>query len=140
MKRKLRAALVGFAAALLVAQVIPMDRSSPPVESEVPASPEVKAVLQRSCYNCHSNQTEWPWYSRVAPVSWLLAHDVNEGRSLVNYSTWNRLSAVDQAKAVHESWEHVDEGEMPPWYYVPVHPEARLSDRDRELLRTWAEA
>jgi hypothetical protein len=109
------------------------------METEVPVGAELGAVLRRSCYDCHSNETAWPWYSRVAPVSWLLAHDVGEGREYVNYSTWNRLSEAQQAEAIHESWEHVDEGDMPPWYYVLMHREAGLSDADRELLRAWAQ-
>ena len=139
MKPIVKWGLGGLAAGLLMSQLIPVNRENPPVEDEVPVSTELAAVLRRSCYDCHSNETVWPWYSRVAPVSWLLAHDVREGREYVNYSTWNRLSKAQQAEAIHESWEHVEEGDMPPWYYLPIHPEARLSPADRDLLKARAQ-
>lgn len=127
--------LVGL---FVLIQFVPVDRTNPPVEGEVPAPPEVRQVLQRACYDCHSNETNWPWYSRVAPVSWLVVRDVRQGREHLNFSTWNRLSTREQVEALRESWEEVDEGEMPLWFYLPPHPEARLSARDRELLRNWA--
>ena len=140
MKRALRwtalAALVAFAAI----QLVPVDRSNPPVEDEVPAPAEVRAVLRRACYDCHSNETTWPWYSRIAPVSWLLAADVREGRKELNYSTWSRYDAKRQAKLLKESWEEVAEGEMPPSLYGPLHPDATLGEQDRAALKAWATA
>jgi hypothetical protein len=124
--------------ALVAAQLVSPERSNPPIEEEVPAPAPVKAVLRESCYDCHSNETVWPWYSRVAPVSWLVAHDVNEGRAIVNYSAWNELAPETQAEMIHESWEHVEEGDMPPWSYLRLHRDARLSESDREILREWA--
>ena len=140
MGRVLKWSGVILAVVFVIIQFIPVDRSNPPVEAEVPASPEVRQVLRRACYDCHSNETVWPWYSRVAPVSWLVARDVHEGREHLNFSTWNRISTQDQVEALHESWEEVAEGEMPLWLYLPPHPEARLTDRDRASLRSWAEA
>jgi hypothetical protein len=119
-------------------QLVPVERSNPPVEAEVPASAEIRSILRRACYDCHSNETEWPWYSRVAPVSWLVAHDVVEGREKLNFSTWNRLDTKKQVEALHESWEEVEEGEMPPWFYLPPHPDAELSPSDRAALREWS--
>ena len=84
------------------------------------------------------SRSSWPWYSRVAPVSFLVAHDVREGREHLNFSTWNRLSTTEQARAIHECWEEVEEGEMPLWFYTPLHPEARLSEEDLQLLEAWA--
>jgi Haem-binding domain len=75
---------------------------------------------------------------RVAPLSWVIAHDVNEGRAVLNFSTWNQLSPEKQAEAMKESWEEVAEGKMPTWYYVPLHPEARLSANDQSVLRGWS--
>lgn len=123
---------------LVAIQVIPVARTNPPVEEEVPAPAEVRDVLRRACYDCHSNETNWPWYGRVAPMSWLVVRDVNEGRAEMNYSAWNRLSAEKQKKRFRQSWELVDKGEMPLWFYMPLHPEAKLSDADRELLKGWA--
>jgi hypothetical protein len=130
--------ILALVIALVAIQLVPIDRTNPPVETEVPASAEVRSVLRRACYDCHSNETKWPWYTRIAPASWLIAKDTSEGREELNFSTWDRLSAGDQAEAIRKSWETVDEGEMPPWFYLPLHPEARLSADDRVLLRDWA--
>ena len=127
-----------LALAFLGMQLVPVERQNPPVETEVPASEKVRSILRRACYDCHSNETRWPWYSRIAPVSWLVAHDVHEGREELNFSTWNRLSTKKQVEALHESWEEVEEGEMPPWFYLPPHPDARLSAHDRAALRNWS--
>ena len=101
-------------------------------------SPEVKAVLRRACYDCHSYETVWPWYSRVAPLSWRLARDVREGRAELNFSTWNQYSTQAQVKKLHESWVYETEGQMPPGLYLQVHRDARLLAEDRALLRQWA--
>ena len=121
-----------------IIQLIPVDRSNPPVGADIPTSPAVKAILKRACYDCHSNETVWPWYSRVAPISWVVAWDVRKGREELNFSTWNRSGLEDRAKKVQESWEEVEEGEMPPWFYVLLHPEAQLAAEDRGVLRAWA--
>jgi len=138
MKTNLVRIVLAVVIALVGIQFIPVNRSNPPVEEEVPASLEVKAMLKRACYDCHSNETIWPGYSQVAPVSWLLAWDVGEGREELNFSTWNRYSQKKRGKIMKEIWEEVQEGEMPPWFYLPLHPDARLSDSDRSLLRAWA--
>lgn len=119
-------------------QFVPVDRSNPPVESEISTPPDVKIIVKRGCYNCHSNETVWPWYSQIAPVSWLLARDVYEGRAELNFSTWQRYSTTEQVKKLKKSWEEVQEGGMPPWYYLLVHRDAALSDADRQVLHTWA--
>jgi heme-binding protein len=133
--KKLFASLVIILAAI---QLVPLDRTNHPVETEVPATAEARAVLRRACYDCHSNETVWPWYSRIAPMSWLVAWDVFEGRKELNFSTWNRLTAEKRVKAMHECWKEVEEGEMPPWFYRLPHPEARLSAEDRSHLRAWS--
>jgi heme-binding protein len=136
--RILRWSVAGLCLGFIVIQFVPVNRANPPVEGDFRGPAEVVSVLQRACYDCHSNQTVWPWYSRIAPVSWVIVHDVNEGRAALNYSTWNQLSAEKQAEAINESWEEVAEGKMPTWYYVALHPEARLSANDHSVLRTWS--
>ncbi len=140
MKKMIFYAFVATVAALGLLQLIPVDHTNPPIEQDISTTPEIKSILKRACYDCHSNETVWPWYSRVAPVSWLVAWDVAEGREDLNFSTWNRYDSKQRAKQIRESWEEVEEGEMPPWFYVPLHPESRLSDRDRQVLRAWAGA
>jgi hypothetical protein len=132
---KISAAL---ACVLLLAQLIPVARENPPVESEVPAPDEVRRILRNACYDCHSHETRWPWYSRVAPISWLVAHDVSHAREHLNFSAWNRYDERERRKKLEEAWEEVEEGEMPLWYYVPFHAEARLGEDDERRLRAWA--
>ncbi len=124
--------------ALALAQLVPVERSNPPVETEVPAPTAVRAILERSCYDCHSLATRWPWYSRVAPVSWLVAYDVEHAREHMNFHTWNRYDADERREKLEELWEEVEKGAMPLWYYLPLHPRARLSEGDKEILRGWA--
>lgn len=138
MPRLIRRALVAVAAALVLAQLVPVARTNPPVAADVAAPPAVATVLRRACYDCHSNETVWPWYSRIAPVSWLVAHDVDEGRDELNFSAWAAYDAAARRKKLKKTVEEVAEGEMPPWYYVLMHREARLSPADEELLRGWA--
>ena len=123
---------------LVAIQLVPVDRTNPPVETEIPATVEERSILRRACYDCHSNETVWPWYSRIAPISWLIARDVHEGRAELNLSTWNRYTTKEQVKKLKESWDEVAEGEMPPWFYLPPHPDAQLSADDRTALRAWS--
>jgi len=138
MKKLIVMSGIVVAALFVVIQVVPIERINPSVESDIPTSPEVKSLLKRACYDCHSNETVWPWYSRVAPISWIVTKDVREGRADLNFSTWNRYSTKEQAKKLKESWEEVKEGKMPPWSYLAMHRMARLSPQDHELLRGWA--
>ncbi len=136
----MRRTLVALGVLFVAIQLVPVDRANPPVEEEVPATTEVRAVLRRACYDCHSHESTWPWYGYVAPVSWLVARDIDEAREHLNFSAWNRLSAEDRAEAFEEAWEEVESGEMPLWFYLPLHPEAKLTAEDRALLRAWSVA
>ena len=117
---------------VLVAQLVPYGRnhSNPPLVAE-PAwnSSMTRALAERACFDCHSNQTRWPWYSHVAPMSWFVQNHVDEGREVLNFSDWNRgnSEADEAAKTVRE-------GEMPPRSYLLLHPAARLTDAEREQL------
>jgi hypothetical protein len=134
----LKIAAFGLVLALGVAQVVPVDRSNPPVSADVGAPPEVRPILRRACYDCHSNETVWPSYAAVAPISWLVAHDVHEGRAELNFSRWSSYGDAARRKKLKETAEEVAEGEMPPWYYTLMHPEARLGAEDVATLRAWA--
>jgi len=138
MPRYLKRALWLVFVGLVVAQVFRIDRTNPPVQQDVAAPPEVDLILHRACYDCHSNETVWPGYSHVAPVSWLLARDVREGRRELNFSSWNTYDAKKKAKKLKETADEVAEGEMPPWYYVVAHRDAMLSPADTERVRAWA--
>jgi hypothetical protein len=121
----------------LVIQLIPVDRSNPPADAEITSPPEVVEILRNSCFDCHSNRTAWPWYSRVAPVSWFLSHDVSEAREEFNFSEWNAYPADTRAELKKEMREEVDEGEMPPWTYTLLHPGARLTPSRARRFRAW---
>lgn len=130
-----RNALIALALAvglLLVIQVVPYGRqhTNPPVTSE-PAwsTPETRALAERACFDCHSNETVWPWYSSIAPISWFVVHDVQEGRRALNFSDWG-----SRQQRLREISEVLQEGEMPPFYYVLQHPEAKLTAAERAQL------
>ena len=93
------------------------------------------SMIQRSCQDCHSYRTVWPWYSQVAPASWLLVKDVNEARRHLNFSEWATYPPRRAAHKLEEVCEMVFESkEMPLWFYVPLHPSGKLSDADRRTL------
>ena len=135
--RARRGALVAVAA-LVAIQLVPIDRDNPPVDQEVPASSEVHEILRRACYDCHSHEAKWPCYGYVAPVSWLLAYDIDHAREHVNFSAWGRYDQKQRRKKLEDIREVVEEDEMPPWFYRPLHPEADLSQADRDALQRWA--
>ena len=124
--------LAGLFVVALTIQAIPYghDHSNPPVRQEPAwASQEVRSLAVSSCFDCHSNQTHWPWYSNVAPASWLIQRDVDEGRQRLNFSEWDRPQ-----EGAEEAAEVVDEGDMPPSQYTLLHPGARLSSTERQTL------
>ena len=137
--RRWKALLLGIGLLALAIQVVPVDRENPPVTGEADSPTEVEAVLRRACYDCHSHETRWPWYGYVAPVSWLLEHDVKEGREHLNLSRWDAYAPGKRVRLFKEIREEVDLGAMPPWYYVSLHPSARLSPEDFSLLRRWVD-
>ena len=125
---------------LVVGQFFRPDRANPPVsadatfEAVAKPSPDVAAIVERSCYNCHSNTTEWPWYSGIAPISWFVANDVNGARAHMNLSQWNTLSAAKAKQKLMNACEEVQSGDMPPWDYLMMHKAAKLSDQDIKPL------
>lgn len=128
---------LGFIVILIGIQFFSVNKTNPPVTAEIDAPPEVMAIFKRACYNCHSNETKWPWYSNVAPVSWLVAGDVEEGRKHLNFSEWGDLTRNKIAHKKEDIWEEVNKGDMPLWKYTIMHSEARLSDKDKDIIRNW---
>ncbi len=137
MQSPLRLALLGIVVLFGVAQLVPVDRSNPPVVREAPITPEVRPVFEKACFDCHSHATRWPWYASVAPVSWLVAYDVSHGREELNFSRWPKRTKT-QLHKLEEMLELVNEDEMPLWYYLPLHPEAKLTDADKQEIEAWA--
>jgi cytochrome c551/c552 len=118
----------------LLIQLVPLpERGHNPAVIAEPKwdSPQTAALVKRACYDCHSNQTVWPWYSYVAPVSWLIYNDVIQGRHRLNFSEWN-----GQSRGAGEMVQAIREGEMPPFQYLPLHPSARLTSVEKQQLIT----
>lgn len=139
MKSKLlRNAALAVVAVFVGIQFVPVDRSNPVVTGDVGAEPEVDALLRAACYDCHSNETKWPAYAYVAPVSWLLNHHVKEGREELNFSAWQSLPTDRKDRKLEEIVELVEKHEMPLASYVRMHREARLSEESRGRIVEWA--
>ncbi len=98
---------------------------------------ETLALVQRACQNCHSQNTKWPSYSHIAPVSWLLTHDVQQARSHMNVSHWQDYSTDDRVRLLSAIGSATRNREMPPQRYLLLHPEARLSDGERQQIYGW---
>ena len=136
--------LIVVACLLVVAQFYRPAKTNPAIdpslalESHVQLDPKIAGILDRSCYDCHSNKTRWPWYANVAPVSWFVIDHVNEGRRDLNFSEWGRYSREDQKGHLGQLCELVTEGWMPLSSYTPLHPDAKLSDEDKKLICNWA--
>jgi hypothetical protein len=119
---------------LIGIQFIPVERTNPLVVYDIDAPANIKTVLKKACYDCHSNETEWAWYTEIAPLSFLTVKDVNEGREHLNFSEWgNYTNKLGQVK--DEIWEEVREEHMPPWMYRVVHSEAKLITRRKRYFK-----
>ena len=126
-------------------QFIRPARTNPPVDEartiqqHTQITSEVASILDRSCNDCHSNQTRWPWYSNIAPVSWFVADHVNEGRKELNFSDWAQYNAADQAGLLKQMCQEVKAGAMPLRSYLRLHWGAELSSEDKRTLCDWAQ-
>jgi mono/diheme cytochrome c family protein len=120
--------------AFLVIQLVPYGRNHQnPAVAQEPTwdSDQTRALAEVACFDCHSNETVWPWYSNIAPLSWLIQHDVEEGRQVLNFSEWGRGG---EGEELEELGEVIAEGIMPPGSYLPLHPSARLTATERDTL------
>ncbi len=137
--------LVALFAVFVIIQFIPANL--PPVVTEnsddliatANVPDDIAQKLKTSCYDCHSNETSYPWYSYVAPVSFLVSRDTREGRRKLNFSIWNNLSKVKKAKYLDNINDEVSEGEMPMEIYTYLHSGSKLSEKDREAIAAWAD-
>lgn len=139
----LKKLLVLVAVLFVAAQVVRPARSNPTVDpartlqATGRVTPEVSAILDRACRDCHSNETRWPWYSHVAPVSWLVANHVSDGRRRLSFSRWAEYDVPKRLDKLDEMCKEVREGGMPDSSYLLMHSEARLTDADKETLCAW---
>jgi hypothetical protein len=143
MYRLIRNAALVFLAVIVAIQMVRPARTNPPTDparaltARLPVTSEALAVMNRACRDCHSNDTTWPWYSNVAPVSWLVIDHVKSGRRHFNYSEWARYEPDKASKLLHDICEETRDGSMPMGSYTLVHRDARLSDRDVQALCSW---
>jgi len=140
LKKLLRIAVVAGVVIFIALQLVPVKGigSSPPERYALGAPPEVETIMRRACLDCHSNETRWPLYSRIAPGSWLMSRDVLKGRSHMNFSEWGDVDDEERQLDLENCWDKVEAGEMPPWFYIyPMHLGARLSDADKATLKAW---
>jgi hypothetical protein len=141
----LKKILLGLLLIFLISQFFPANL--PEVIKDNPADlltnndvpNEIEKMLRTSCYDCHSNETIYPWYSYVSPIKFLVSKDTRDGRKHLNFSDWETYEKGDKLEALDEIGEEVTEGEMPMKIYPITHPDAKLSDADRKAIATWAE-
>ena len=129
-------------AGLLLIQLIRIEVPEPPKatpQDEIQAPPKIMALLKRSCYDCHSNETKWPWYSEIAPISFEVKTHVKNGRNWLNFSIWNRYDEEKKQKLYKGIVKSID-WKMPPADYMWIHKEARLSPEDRKAIKEWAQS
>lgn len=150
MRQKFQWLLFGCAAPLLVLQMVPAPaaRTNPPViaahslRDQQTLPPEASRVLERACMNCHSNETKWPWYSRVAPMSWLVAKDVEKARRAMNFSDWSTRQGRKPETAI-AVWQaaclDLQKKRMPTEPYLLLHPEARISPQEAKDFCAWTQ-
>lgn len=143
MSKIIKRILLGLLAVFVVIQFFRIDKTNPPVVSEqefmaLAAPPaDVSQLLKDACYDCHSHETKYPWYTNIAPVSWWIANHIEDGRKHLNFSVWGTYDQKKQAHKAEECYEEVKKQAMPLKSYLPAHPEARLSDEQRTRLVEW---
>ena len=124
--------------AVIGIQFIKVEKTNPPVTGDIKAPAEVKNIFRNACYDCHSNETEWPWYSSVAPISWFIEDDVRDGRKHLNFSEWETYKDTRKTKKREEIWDEVNEGSMPLKMYTYLHPKSNLDFNQKSIIKEWA--
>lgn len=129
--------IIIFLAIFLVLQFFPGKRTNPPATAEIRAPREVMNILKKSCYNCHSNLTEWPLYSKVAPFSWLIVKHVNDGRKELNFSEWRKNKRTLRKNLQNKIWQEIEAAKMPLPMYTFIHASATLTLNEKVILKRW---
>ena len=133
---------IGLVVVMAAAQLMQPETRNPAVDpsrrlwNDHSVDPRVTEIMQRACGNCHSYETKWPWYAKVSPVSWFVARHVEHGRAKLNFDDWSPAAAADQLEEIYDS---VAKKKMPLESYLLMHPEARLSQAERDTLLAWAD-
>ncbi|HYO78169.1 MAG TPA: heme-binding domain-containing protein [Thermoanaerobaculia bacterium] len=142
MRRFLQLGGVLLALAFLGMQFIQPKRTNPPIVAANVLQPPryIQPILKRACYDCHSSATHWPWYSYIAPMSWRVVHDVDEGRDELSFSEWNTYNPDQRAHLLEEICDVAEDGEMPLKPYTLLHPSAKLTIEDKRALCVWTDS
>lgn len=136
-KKRILQGILFLSVCMITLQFIQPNLENPPVISDIKAPNEVKAILRRSCFDCHSNETKLRWFDRISPVSWKIAEHIENARSAFNFSEWDHLTAARQKDILWEGVNHAILGFMPLKEYTTMHPSARLSDEDITVLKNY---
>ncbi|MDI7195642.1 heme-binding domain-containing protein [Leptospira santarosai] len=134
MKKKLFLSLI---TTILLLQFLPIRPPEGKNRNEIQTSDEVKKILRKSCYDCHSDLTEWPWYSKIFPINVYLYRHVREGKVELNLSDWGSLSKKEKSIKGDSILETLEEGEMPPGDYILLHPSAKITQDELQILKNW---
>jgi hypothetical protein len=134
------AAVAAIASSLFPPRPVDSSAGNRAILHDSAIDPQTLALFERACRNCHSENTEWPWYGRIPPASWILSHDVQEARSHMNLSRWRDYSLEDRVRLLTEIGAVIRNRAMPPQRYLLLHPEARLSDEERRQIYDWTRA
>ncbi|OFY87122.1 MAG: cytochrome C [Bacteroidetes bacterium RIFCSPLOWO2_12_FULL_35_15] len=138
MSKKRKISYVLLAILILIQFIRPSENTGKTIgENSVVTTAEVNEILQKSCFDCHSNNTEYPWYCNIQPIGWWTAHHVNEGKEELNFSEFNSYTLKRKLKKLKEIKEQLDENEMPLSSYTFIHSDAKLSSNDKNLLLKW---
>ncbi len=145
MKKYLRWGVVVLAVAFVGIQFIRPERTNPSFDrakdfaSQPGSDSSIASILRRACYDCHSDETRWPWYSNIAPASWQVVDDVNTGRRHVNFSIWGKYPPSRRSESLDDIHDQISSGDMPLKKYLLLHPDARLTQAERDSIVAWAD-
>lgn len=144
-KKTFKVVVVVSGVIFILIQFIQPSRTNPEfdraktIEAELEAPPNIRSLLERGCKDCHSNETRWPFYAYIAPVSWLVSNDVAEARKQLNFSEWGKYKTQKKTQRLSGIFQRVKDHEMPLPKYISLHPEANFSDAERDTLAQWAQ-
>jgi len=136
---KRRRVYLSIVVLILILQFIPVNRDNPIVEADLIASQDVKSIFKKSCYDCHSNETKYPIYSYIFPISVVLKHHIEEGREELNFSNWENLSVSKKSSKASDILEEIENKEMPLFSYTILHRDTILSNEEIQVIRRWVE-
>ena len=145
MKKTLRWIGIGAAIGFILIQFVTPERTNPAfdrsltIAAQAAFTPPISTMIKASCFDCHSNETRWPWYSYIAPLSWLVADDVASGRRHLNFSEWGKYPKSKRVLKLGQIYEQVSRGEMPIKEYLLMHADAQRSAADRDSILSWTE-